>query len=226
MLARVDRSAELLAESRRIAADLRWRILSETSLLYERHEWLAGAEGRHRALYPDPMPVLQGWLPEDYRRSADAVAEVLGGDWPALVGVGSVCRRQVHGDDGLLAILAVLHEHLPAGVRLHAFGVKGTAIPHLLPFHDRIASIDSMAWDAAARWSGDSSMAGRKAAMRRWVARQQERLADLERAVLLEDIIRHLRAHRPTGISPDDLNGFLKRHRPALSKLLEGVWAA
>ncbi len=221
VLARVDRSAALLAECRRAAAELRWRMLSETALYYERHEWLAGAEARHCALYPDPMPVLQGRLPEDYLRSADAIEEVLGGEWPALVGVGSVCRRNVHGDDGLLPLLDVLHDRLPAHVRLHLFGVKGGAIPHLLPFYDRIASIDSMAWDFAARRGGDSRMAARKASMRRWVERQQVRLAVLEREVRLDGVIAGVRSRLPDGVGETDLEGFLARHRPALSRLLE-----
>ena len=221
VLARVDRSAALLEECRRVASDLRWRLLSELSLEYERHEWLGGAEAWHRAAYPDPMPVLQGRLPEDYIRSADAIEEVLRGDWPELVGVGSVCRRHVHGEDGLLTILNALHRRLPAGVKLHAFGVKGAAIPHLLPVYDRIASIDSMAWDADARWKGDSSMSGRKAAMRRWVDRQRKRLADLEGAVLLERVIAQVQL--PPEMGKADLDGFMRRNRSALEAMCRQV---
>lgn len=223
VLARVDRSAELLAECRAVAADLRWRMLSELSLMYERHEWLAGAEVRHRADYPDPMPVLQGRLPEDYIRSADAVEDVLSGDWPALVGVGSVCRRNVHGDDGLLPLLSALHARLPPETKLHMFGVKGAAIPHLLPFYDRIASIDSMAWDSDARWKGDSSMAGRKASMRRWVAQQQGRLDDLAGAALLQRVVTLVRQQIPAGAASDELDGFMRRNRAALEAMCREV---
>ncbi|MFT5686456.1 MAG: hypothetical protein ACI8RZ_007412 [Myxococcota bacterium] len=223
VLARVDKSAELLAECRTIAADLRWRMLSELSLQYERHEWLAGAEARHRAEYPDPMPVLQGRLPEDYLRSADAVADVLGGDWPALVGVGSVCRRNIHGAEGLLTVLAALHDHLPDGVKLHLFGVKGGSIPYLLPIASRIGSIDSMAWDFDARWKGDSSMGGRKAAMRRWVGRQQGRLDDLAGAALLARVLTLVRQQLPTGMAENDLDRFMRRNRAALEAMCREV---
>lgn len=93
----------------------------------------------------DPVPVLQGWLPDDYLRCADMLGEL-----PGLVGLGSVCRRNLGGSDGLMEILRRLDRALPAGTKLHLFGVKGTAIPALLG-HPRIESVDSMAWDQAAR---------------------------------------------------------------------------
>ena len=40
---------------------------------------------------------------------------------------------------------------LPVGVRAHAFGVKGDALPYLAPFSRWIASIDSQAFGVAAR---------------------------------------------------------------------------
>lgn len=92
-----------------------------------------------------PMPVLQGWHPDDYLRCAD-----LFGNLPPLMGLGSVCRRNLTGPDGLYAILAQLDRHLPKHVRLHLFGVKGAAIQGLLG-HPRIESVDSMAWDYAFR---------------------------------------------------------------------------
>lgn len=102
------------------------------------------AKARDRGI-PDPMPVLQGWAVDDYLCSVDLLK-----DPPSLVGVGSVCRRDLHGPDGLISILAALDRVLPKHVALHLFGVKGTAIPLLLG-HPRIASVDSMAWDAACR---------------------------------------------------------------------------
>ena len=55
-----------------------------------------------------PMPVIQGWKPSDYRSCAAQIEYSLFGDpgyiegmghdgWPALIGVGSVCRRSVFG---------------------------------------------------------------------------------------------------------------------------------
>lgn len=92
-----------------------------------------------------PMPVLQGWTPDDYARCAELVGEL-----PPLVGVGSVCRRHLGGPDGLLPVVERLDRVLERGVGLHLFGVKGRAI-ELLRGHPRVASVDSMAWDYAAR---------------------------------------------------------------------------
>lgn len=93
---------------------------------------------------PAPMPVLQGWKPEDYT-SGPAYAQ--GFEWPALVGVGSVCRRHVEGPTGLLAVVRALHQAIPDHVGLHLFGVKSTALARLLrEFPARSFSVDSMAW--------------------------------------------------------------------------------
>ena len=95
------------------------------------------------------MPVLQGRLPEDYLRCADALhLSMIPG---TVVGIGSMCRRDVHGSDGLVAVVDRLDRSLPAGVRLHLFGVKGSALPWLAPYSPRVASIDSQAWGTAAR---------------------------------------------------------------------------
>lgn len=89
-----------------------------------------------------PMPVLQGWKPEDY-----AYGPIHDSQWPSLVGIGSVCRRQLNGPDGLFAVLDCVDSKLPPHVKLHLFGVKGTAIrPVLERFYHRIASFDSQAW--------------------------------------------------------------------------------
>ena len=102
---------------------------------------------------PDPLPILQGRTPADYVACAKEIERVLrarGRDGlPALVGVGSVCRRDLHGPEGLLPVLAALDEVLPEGVRLHLFGVKGSALDHVQG--DRVGSIDSMAWDDRCR---------------------------------------------------------------------------
>jgi hypothetical protein len=134
-----------------------------------------------------PVPVLQGWKPEHYRRSLDLMLQV----WqrwepwiasPALIGVGSVCRRPVaHREHGLLAVLAGLEHDLPQGSRLHLFGVKGAALERvrMLPW---VASADSMAYDSAARWdackSGASNtMERRCGAMTEWMHSAGRQLA-------------------------------------------------
>ncbi|MGE4404388.1 DUF7221 family queuine tRNA-ribosyltransferase-like protein [Pseudomonas sp.] len=95
------------------------------------------------------MPVLQGRTPGDYERCANALA------WSMtpgrIVGVGSMCRREVRGPEGLVAVVEHLDHILPAGVQLHCFGVKGSALPFLRPFERRLASIDSQAYGIAAR---------------------------------------------------------------------------
>lgn len=94
-----------------------------------------------------PMPVLQGWTAEEYVMSAELLPIP---EWPDLIGIGSVCRRNVHGPDGILAILEALDPVLPPHVKVHLFGVKSQALAKLID-HPRLMSVDSMAWDVAAR---------------------------------------------------------------------------
>src|SRR3546814_20370834 len=62
-----------------------------------------------------------------------------------------MCRRPVHGADGLIAVVDRLDQILPRRTRLHLFGVKGDAIPYLTAFAHRVASIDSQAYGVSAR---------------------------------------------------------------------------
>jgi hypothetical protein len=95
------------------------------------------------------MAVLQGRAPSDYERCADALAwSMIPG---AVVGVGSMCRRHVHGPEGLIAVIEHLDRILPQGVMLHGFGVKGTALSYLKGLEHRLASIDSQAYGISAR---------------------------------------------------------------------------
>ncbi len=127
-----------------------------------------------------PMPVLQGWMPEDYCVGPiyDAAFQ-----WPALVGIGSVCRRQVKGPDGILSVVNALDRKVPRHVQFHLFGVKSTALESLLEnFPHRIASVDSMAWNMASRWEAyhdgvTRDEAHRTRHMEEWYKRQIVRLA-------------------------------------------------
>ncbi|MCK4118356.1 DUF7221 family queuine tRNA-ribosyltransferase-like protein [Ralstonia nicotianae] len=107
-------------------------------------------------LLKPPVPVIQGWANSDYRRSLDLLQAVWSRwqPWlapPALIGVGSVCRRSLtHPSHGLYAVLASLEANIPPGSRLHLFGVKGGCIG-TLQMLDWIASTDSMAYDFGAR---------------------------------------------------------------------------
>ena len=122
-----------------------------------------------------PMPVLQGWTPDDYERCAEMM-----GNLPTLVGVGSVCRRSIGGAHGLAAVLTRLDRVLPRHVKLHLFGVKGTAIG-VFAGHPRILSMDSQAWDRAARWEASKGrfscdVAHREKHLRKWAHDQRDQL--------------------------------------------------
>lgn len=135
--------------------------------------------GTVACMVPPPVPVLQGWSADDYLRSLDLVDQVWSRwqPWlapPALLGVGSVCRRHVHNPEhGLLAILARLEGRLPDGAQLHLFGVKGASLSHVRQWN-RIASADSMAYDEGARrvaWRArrTNTVGHRCEAMTRWM---------------------------------------------------------
>lgn len=115
----------------------------------------AEADDWERAMYPDPMPVLQGWTAQDYLTSirlADDVFKRAGREWPDVVGIGSVCRRHASGPAGLLTVVPAVAQALPPHVRLHLFGIKGGAVPKLAALAPgRIASVDSFAWDLGVR---------------------------------------------------------------------------
>lgn len=132
------------------------------------------------------MPVLQGRTPGDYGRCADALVSMMIPG--ATVGVGSMCRRDILGANGLVAVVDHLDRNLPKGVRLHLFGVKGTAIPWLLPYSARVRSLDSQAWGTAARRDAlrrGISKTDRIAAdhMERWTSTQLDRLAEPMRRI-------------------------------------------
>jgi hypothetical protein len=115
--------------------------------------------------------------------------------FPDLVGVGSVCRREVLGPEGILPVVAALDAVLPAYVKLHLFGVKGSTLSHLGPYMHRVASIDSMAWDKTASNEAKEltkrgapipkgekthyNLKFRAAHLKRWYERQRSRLAQI-----------------------------------------------
>ncbi len=133
-----------------------------------------------------PTPVLQGWSASDYLRSLDLLMQV----WerwqpwvapPALIGIGSVCRRSLkHPEHGLLAILAALEGKLPLGAKLHLFGVKGSVLSELKML-DWVASADSMAYDLGARLKAhrnghSNTMAHRSKEMSAWMSSAAQRI--------------------------------------------------
>ena len=126
-----------------------------------------------------PMPVIQGWKAEHYIESLELTCDLMGGTLPPIIGIGSMCRRHLHGEDGLLNILDSVLPHIPPHVGVHLFGVKGAAMSYL-PQYPQVTSIDSMAFEFAARQqtrkSGEKrTMQIRTAHMEQWVNQQQKR---------------------------------------------------
>lgn len=126
------------------------------------------------------MPVLQGREPSDYERCADALAWSMTSG--KVVGVGSMCRRHVHGPEGLVAVFEHLDRILPPGVMLHGFGVKGSALSYLNGLEHRIASIDSQAYGISARQDAFGRGVSKSDALvadhlERWTAAQRSRVA-------------------------------------------------
>lgn len=147
------------------------------------------------------MPVIQGRTPSDYERCADALSGIIGPS--GLLGVGSMCRRDIHGPEGLIAVIDHLDRVRPAGVRLHAFGVKGTALPFLLPYSHRVASIDSQAYGVAARRAAIGRAVPKTDVLvadhlERWVGAQRARLA--RRPHQLPQV--RLTPHDPVSVDP------------------------
>lgn len=93
------------------------------------------------------VPVLQGWLPEDYlvhKKMYESYGICLENEF--TVGVGSVCRRsKVDGMKQVFVDLAT------SGLKLHGFGLKQDGIKL---FGKSLFSSDSMAWSFAGRVAG------------------------------------------------------------------------
>lgn len=134
-----------------------------------------------------PVPVLQGRVLSDYMLSLDLLNEVWGRwegwlDKPALIGVGSMCRRDLHDrDEGLYAIVEALGRNFPKGSRAHLFGVKHQALNEI-PKMGFVASSDSMAWDFGSRVKAhkagvSNSMERRTKEMSEWMSAAMARIS-------------------------------------------------
>lgn len=125
------------------------------------------------------MPVIQGWHSDDYRRCLDLVPF----SHASLIGVGSMCRRQLAGETGIIACVEAIDRELgDHAARLHLFGLKGAAAAALRG-HPRVASIDSQAYGVRARrlaWEEGCSKTDEFLAdvMEAWYRRLQARLAE------------------------------------------------
>tara|TARA_Y100000310_G_scaffold234148_1_gene237084 strand:- start:302 stop:892 length:591 start_codon:yes stop_codon:yes gene_type:complete len=118
------------------------------------------------------IPVLQGWEYGDYLRHIDDYCDA-GVDLcaEAVVGVGSVCRRQQTSEAaGIITTLRAL------GIRLHGFGVKQGG---LAKYRLALDSADSLAWSYAARRGDPLEGCGHKncANCLKYALRWRERIA-------------------------------------------------
>lgn len=104
------------------------------------------------------MPVLQGYWPDEYVNHLRQYGERLSpGQW---VGVGSVCKRNVHVEEIEQVLMCIRRER--PDLRLHGFGVKLTALASSV-VRVCLHSADSMAWSFAARQQGRSANDWREA---------------------------------------------------------------
>ncbi len=130
--------------------------------------------GERRGIADRFVPVLQGWHPDHYLRCLERMPWVL--DSP-LVGIGSMCRRHIHGEHGVLHVLDTLDRAfsgLASG--WHLFGLKSQAIA-VAAQHPRVASTDSQAYGVAARQDARKARASKSDAlvattMARWHGQQ------------------------------------------------------
>jgi hypothetical protein len=99
-----------------------------------------------RDVWPDLpfVPVLQGWVMDDYLRCIEMYEQV-GVDLrdEPTVGLGSVCRRQATDEIG-----RIVERLSRGGIRLHGFGVKGDGLAR---YGWMLNSADSMSWSARGR---------------------------------------------------------------------------
>jgi hypothetical protein len=104
--------------------------------------------GTRRGIADRFVPVIQGWHPDHYLRCLERMPWAR--DFPQ-VGIGSMCRRHLHGEHGILHVLDVLDRAFSgSATRLHLFGLKSQAIA-VAAQHPRVASSDSQAYGVAAR---------------------------------------------------------------------------
>lgn len=93
------------------------------------------------------IPVLQGFAPGDHEACVDLYTAA-GVDLTAeaLVGVGTICRREATAEIG-----AIVESLASIGLRLHGFGVKAGGLRLYGP---RLKSADSLAWSMRGRKAG------------------------------------------------------------------------
>lgn len=155
------------------------------------------SKARDRGL-PDPMPILQGATLSDYLYCAERLPT------DGLVGLGSFCRRNTNGEDGIVHLIDQLSRALPKA-RFHAFGVKGKALEYIGQ-HPSVASVDSMAWDVQARTSRrvGRSIEFRMEVMRNWLAQNLRRKRHGHGILQIQQRFRDLQEIARLEVDPDD----------------------
>ena len=120
------------------------------------------------------VPVIQGWHPDHYLRCLERMP--FARDFP-LVGIGSMCRRHVEGERGILHVLEVLDRAFDGSdTRVHLFRLKSQGIKAARAY-SRVASCDSQAYGIAARQSARKHRSGKPdmlvaSVMQDWFAKQ------------------------------------------------------
>lgn len=95
----------------------------------------------------EAIPVIQGWVKEDYLDCIDAFNDQ--GLISNYMAIGSVCRRTA--TNNIREIVVSVRDNIPSWVRLHGFGLKLTSLKDLAIWK-ALYSVDSGAWDYVARW--------------------------------------------------------------------------
>lgn len=103
---------------------------------------------RDRGIAARLLPVVRGLHAADYLRYLDRMPDLSG---VPVLGVGSMCRRHLEGDEGILRVVDTLDRALGReGPRLHLFGIKSAAMAELRG-HPRVASFDPQAYGVQCR---------------------------------------------------------------------------
>ncbi|GGL25888.1 hypothetical protein GCM10009037_06890 [Halarchaeum grantii] len=96
------------------------------------------------SLADNAVSVVQGWTREQYLDHLDALRDH--GVMTDYLAIGSVCRR--NADEDIADVVLAVRDAIPASVKLHAFGVKGSVL-RFREVVDALDSVDSAAYDWA-----------------------------------------------------------------------------
>lgn len=117
-------------------------ILPDMPVLERIEKTIKNTKALCTAPFPGLLPVIQGWLIEDYLYCIERMEKeslIM-----PVMGIGSICRRG--SQRNIVAIVSEIKRQLPK-VKLHAFGVKISALNYnngeLLNYLD---SLDTAAW--------------------------------------------------------------------------------